>query len=73
MATGHKEMFRLESEVKNHLNPKSKINSPILQRISKLSDITLKNVDIDLFRHIKLMDVQMRTFLLRWIRCIHTR
>ena len=66
-------MFRLESETKNTRNPKSKINSPILERITKLSDVTLKNIDLELFRHIKLMDVQMRTFLLRWIRCIHTR
>ena len=65
-------MFRLESETKNTRNPKSKINSPILERITKLSDVTLKNIDLELFRHIKLMDVQMRTFLLRWIRCIHT-
>jgi hypothetical protein len=46
MDSGHKEMFRLESETKISRNPKSKINSPILERITKLSDITLKSVDL---------------------------
>lgn len=30
-------------------------------------------VDEKLFKHFKLNDVGMRSFLLRWIRCIHTR
>ena len=32
-----------------------------------------KMVDQELFRHIKLNEVTMRSFLLRWIRCLHTR
>ena len=66
-------MFRAENENKIDINPNSKNNSPILQRIIKLTDIKFKMVDPELFKHIKLNEVGMRSFLLRWIRCIHTR
>lgn len=33
----------------------------------------LKFLDIDLYRALKLQDVKTRSFLLRWIRCLHTR
>ena len=65
-------MFR-DTEANKELNPNSKNNSAILQRIIKLTDIKFKMVDNELFRHIKLNEVTMRTFLLRWIRCLHTR
>jgi TBC1 domain family protein 5 len=46
-----------------------------------LQDVSLKIVDIELFRHVKLLDVELRVFLLRWLRytglilcrCIFTR
>ena len=30
-------------------------------------------LDLDLFRMIKMQDVKTKSFLLRWIRCMHTR
>ncbi len=70
-----KEMFKenLDSEVKGVKNPNSKINSPILLRISQLEDHKLKTLDIELYRALKLQDVKTKTFLLRWIRCLHSR
>jgi len=59
--------------VRGEVNPNSKNNSPILQRIIQLQDHKLKALDLDLFRIIKLQDVRTKTFLLRWIRCMHTR
>lgn len=47
-------MFRTENENKLDINPNSKNNSPILQRIIKLTDIKFKIVDSELFKHIKL-------------------
>jgi hypothetical protein len=43
-----KEMFKenLDSDVKGVKNPNSKINSPILLRISQLEDHKLKTLDI---------------------------
>jgi hypothetical protein len=70
-----KDMFKenLEGKVRGEVNPNSKNNSPILQRIIQLQDHKLKALDLDLFRIIKLQDVRTKTFLLRWIRCMHTR
>ena len=71
----HKDMFKLslDEETKEHINPNSKNNTPILQRILILIDQRLKVTDLELFRIIKLQDVKTKTFLLKWIRCIHTR
>ena len=69
------EMYKTEADstLKGVINPNSKNNTPILQRIITLIDQKLKLLDIELFRTIKLQDVQTKTFLLRWIRCMHTR
>lgn len=69
------EMYRTEadSSLKGVINPNSKNNTPILQRIITITDHKLKTLDMELFRAIKLQDVQTKTFLLRWIRCMHTR
>lgn len=68
-------MFKesLDSEIKGVINPNSKNNSPILQRISQLEDHKLKILDIELYRALKLQDVKTKSFLLRWIRCLHSR
>lgn len=63
----------MDSEVKGLVNPNSKNNSPILQRIIQIQDQKLKALDLELFRIMKLQDVKTKTFLLRWIRCMHTR
>lgn len=55
------------------MNPNSKNNTPILQRISQIQDHRLKALDLELFRILKLQDVKTKTFMLRWIRCMHTR
>ncbi len=69
------EMYSEETEtsLKGYINPNSKNNTPILQRIINLTDHKLKTLDIELFRIIKLQDVKTKTFLLKWIRCMHTR
>lgn len=59
--------------MKGLVNPNSKNNSPILQRIIQIQDQKLKSTDLELFRVLKLQDVKTKTFLLRWIRCLHTR
>ena len=68
-------MYKTEAdqEIKTKVNPNSKNNTPILQRIMQIKDHKLKHMDLDLFRIIKLQDVQTKSFMLRWIRCIHTR
>lgn len=68
-------MFKenLDSGAKDQINPNSKNNSPILKRIVTLTDLRLKAIDLQLFRILKLQDVKTKTFLLRWIRCLHTR
>lgn len=73
-----KDMYKenLDEQVKGFLNPNSKNNSPILQRIVAFQDQRLKSTDLELFRVLKLQDVntvKTKTFLLRWIRCMHTR
>ena len=69
------DMFRTEadSSLNGNINASSKNNTPILQRIINLIDHKLKALDLELFRAIKLQDVQTKSFLLRWIRCMHTR
>ena len=62
-----------ESSLKGNINPNSKNNTPILQRIINLTDHKLKTLDLELFRIIKLQEVKTKTFLLKWIRCMHTR
>ena len=59
--------------MKGYINPNTKNNTPLLQRILTLIDQRLKATDLELFRIIKLQDVKTKTFLLRWIRCMHTR
>lgn len=70
-----KDMYKenLDDEFKGLVNPNSKNNSPILQRIVQIQDQKLKFTDLELFRVLKLQDVKTKTFLLRWIRCLHTR
>jgi hypothetical protein len=70
-----KDMYKegLDGKIKGNVNPNSKNNSPILQRIIQIQDHKLKSLDLELFRILKLQDVKTKTFLLRWIRCIHTR
>lgn len=70
-----KDMFKenLDGKIRGEVNPNSKNNSPILQRINQLQDHRLKALDLELFRILKLQDVRTKTFLLRWIRCLHTR
>jgi hypothetical protein len=63
----------LDDELKGLVNPNSKNNSPILQRIVQIQDQKLKSTDLELFKVMKLQDVKAKTFLLRWIRCLHTR
>ncbi len=69
------QMYKTEtdSNLKGVINPNSKNNTPILQRIQTIIDQKLKALDIELFRAIKLQDVQTKSFLLRWIRCMHIR
>jgi hypothetical protein len=69
------QMYKTETDtsLKGVINPHSKNSTPILQRIIILIDQKLKSLDIELFRTIKLQDVQTKTFLLKWIRCMHTR
>lgn len=69
------QMYKTQTDtnLKGVINPNSKNNTPILQRIIVIIDQKLKALDIELFRTIKLQDVQTKTFLLRWIRCMHTR
>lgn len=69
------QMYKTEadSNLKGVINPNSKNNTPILQRIINIIDQKLKSLDIELFRALKMQDVQPKTFLLRWIRCMHTR
>lgn len=63
-----------DDKKKTDLNPNSKKqSSAILQRVARIQDHYLKIVDIDLFRHLKLLGVEFQIFLLRWIRCIFTR
>lgn len=68
-------MYKTEtdSNLKGVINPNSKNNTPILQRIITIIDHKLKALDIELFRTIKLQNVVTKSFLLRWIRCMHTR
>lgn len=68
-------MYKTEtdSNLKGVINPNSKNNTPILQRIITIIDQKLKALDIELFRTIKLQNVVTKSFLLRWIRCMHTR
>lgn len=70
-----KHMYKenLDDDVKGKVNPNSKNNSPILQRIIQIQDQKLKALDLELFRIMKLQDVKTKNFLLRWIRCMHTR
>lgn len=70
-----KDMYKesLDSKIKGNVNPNSKNNSPILQRIIQIQDHKLKSLDLELFKTLKLQDVKTKTFLLRWIRCLHTR
>ena len=44
----HKDMFKLslDEETKEHINPNSKNNTPILQRILTLIDQRLKATDL---------------------------
>jgi hypothetical protein len=44
-----------------------------LQRIIQIQNEKLKSLDMELFKIMKLQDVKTKTFLLRWIRCMHTR
>jgi TBC1 domain family protein 5 len=69
------QMYKTEADtsLKGAINPHSKNSMPILQRIITLIDQKLKVLDIELFRTIKLQDVQTKSFLLKWIRCMHTR
>lgn len=41
--------------------------------MTKIQDIELKVVDLELFRHLKLLCVEFQMFLLKWLRCIFTR
>lgn len=69
------DMYKTEADegIKNKVNPNSKNNTPILQRIIQIKDHKLKALDLELFRIIKIQDVQTKSFMLRWIRCMHTR
>ncbi|KAL4509987.1 hypothetical protein ABPG72_010180 [Tetrahymena utriculariae] len=77
MDIGHLEMFRPylaeNSKKKQEYNINSKKSQAILLRISKIQDNYLKIVDLELFKHMKLLNVEFQIFLLRWIRCVHTR
>lgn len=68
-------MYKTQADqcIKSKVNPNSKNNTPILQRIMHIKDHKLKHMDMELFRIIKLQDVQTKSFMLRWIRCMHTR
>ena len=68
-------MYKTEADltIKSKVNPNSKNNTPILQRIIQIKDHKLKHMDLELFRILKLQDVQTKGFMLRWIRCMHTR
>ncbi|EGR33049.1 TBC1 domain member isoform cra_b [Ichthyophthirius multifiliis] len=77
MEAGHLEMFRPylceNAKKKSDYNISSKKQQAILIRIGKIQNHYLKIIDIELFKHIKLLNVEMQIFLLRWIRCVHTR
>ncbi|EGR33765.1 TBC1 domain member 5, partial [Ichthyophthirius multifiliis] len=54
-------------------NFNSKKQQAILLRISRIQDNYLKIIDLELFKHFKLLNVEFQIFLLRWIRCVYTR
>lgn len=66
----HKDMFLKENDRKTNVNPNSRNNTPILQRIGHLWDILLKAADLELFRHMRLMEVNPRSFLSKWLKTI---
>lgn len=62
-------MFSNESDSKKHqINPNSRNNTPLLHRISHIWDIVLKAVDLELFRHMQIRQVNPRVLLSKWIR-----
>lgn len=69
------EMFKpnFNGTKKDLINPNTKINTPILLRISQILDQRLKSIDLELFRVLKLQNVITKTFVLKWIKCMHTR
>ena len=42
-------------------------------RMTVLIDQKLKMIDAELFKVFKLKEIKHKTFLLRWIKCIHAR
>ncbi len=68
-------MYNTEADLtlKSKVNPNSKNNTRIIQRIIQIKDHKLKHMDLELFRILKLQEVQTKSFMLRWIRCMHTR
>ena len=65
----HKDMYSQEADLKKHnVNPNSRNNTPLLQRVSHIWDVILKAVDLELFRHMQLRQVNTRSFLCRWVR-----
>jgi len=47
--------------------------SPINSRVAKIQHTLLKIADSEMFRHLKLLEVEFSIFLLRWIKCMFTR
>ncbi|CAD8190226.1 unnamed protein product [Paramecium octaurelia] len=63
----HVDMFK-------HTPESQKKQQLIIQnRIQKIYDQQLKIIDISLFKHLKVQDVELSVFLVRWIRCMFTR
>ncbi|CAD8183912.1 unnamed protein product [Paramecium pentaurelia] len=63
----HVDMFK-------HTPESQKKQQLIIQnRIQKIYDQQLKIIDITLFKHLKVQDVELSVFLVRWIRCMFTR
>ncbi|CAD8104618.1 unnamed protein product [Paramecium sonneborni] len=63
----HVDMFK-------HTPESQKKQQLIIQsRIQKIYDQYLKTIDVTLFKHLKVQDVELSVFLVRWIRCMFTR
>jgi len=75
MAAGQWEMFILTPTkgLNQAFNLTSNKVNPLVQRVNRLKNSLLKSVDAELFRYMKLLNVEFELFLHRWIKCMLTR
>lgn len=48
-------------------------DNPLLRRILRLYNVTLKKNDFELFRYLTINAFQPEVFLIRWIKCLLAR